>query len=228
MKWNAENENCEKGKCMDFKVGDRVRIKIGAVDMSPLHNNMMRPLEGKFGTIEEILSNGDCRVSCGVNYDHMWWWKPCALEPITPTVCIPKPTWRIIIEGDENTSRAKYITGKEVVKEVSAKRYHKDKHDPGMAARALMAKMLPEAEKKEEPTKYFTGRMVCVWKSKFVGYPVTIGKIYDVKDGVFAFDDGDKYPRPPLGKIVSGKIVSVREFNKIHEHHFKFIEIKED
>ena len=205
---------------MDFKVGDRVRIKIGAVDMSPLHNDMMRPLERKIGTIEEILRNGDCRVSCGVDYGDTWWWRPCALEPVASAVCVPKPTWRIIIEGDENTSRAKYITGKEVIKEASAKRYHKDKHDPAMAARALIGKMFPEEKEPEKP-KCFTGRVVCVECPKEIA--LTVGKVYEVKDGAMR---SDAFLLCESGWAISG-ITSVENLNSRVKKGVKFIEIKE-
>lgn len=199
---------------MDFKVGDRVRIKIGAVDMDSLHVSEMRHLEGRLGTIKII---GERTGSCSVKADgdeECWWWKPRALEPIEKEST--NPTWRIIIEGDENTSRAKYIEGKKVVKEASAKRYYKDKHDPAMAARALIGKMFPEAGKKEEPPKYFTGRVVCVERPE--GVWLTVGKIYEVNDGVMSCDV--KY-------VDIDKVTSVENLNSRVKKGVKFIEIKE-
>lgn len=198
---------------MEFKVGDRVRIKSGAVDMGSPHTTFMRIFEGETGVIKKIAFNGNCLVEMQCAPGYNWWWQVRALEP----TCTPTPTWCIIIEGDGNTSRAKYIEGKKIVKEASAKRYHKDKHDPAMAARALIGKMFPEAEKKEEPPKYFTGRVVCV---KTVYHrDLTVGKIYD-----FAVNDG-------RGENNHGGLLLVSPAKDIIEINLRlkseFIEIKE-
>ena len=45
---------------------------------------------------------------------------------------------------------------------------------------------------KEEPTKYYNGKVVCVR----TGHSwFTVGKVYDVIDGVITADDGDQYPK---------------------------------
>ena len=133
---------------MKFKVGDRVRIKSGAADMGAPHVECMREFEGETGVVVKLSG-----TSYGVKMDcdplHCWWWLKRAVKPVSEETA-PKPTWRIIIEGDEYTSCAKYVVGKSVVKEASAQRYHKDKHDPAMAARALIGKMFPEEKKKRE------------------------------------------------------------------------------
>lgn len=200
---------------MDFAVGDRVRIKIGAVDMDTLHVEEMRHFEGRLGTVVRISAvTRNCKVSVN-GYGECWWWNSCALEPAFSSAPVAKPTWRIIIEGDENMSRAKYIEGKKVIKEVFAKRYYKDKHDPAMAARALIGKMFPEAKEPEKP-KYFTGRVVCVECPERLA--LTVGKIYEVKNG--EMDCDEKY----MG--ISG-ITSVKNLNSRCKDGVKFIEIKE-
>ena len=197
---------------MDFKVGDRVRIKMGAVNMDSLHVPEMRCLEGRSGTIVNALAEGRAFKVAVDDYEgKSWWWRSTALEP----VCTPNLTWRIIIEGDKNTSRAKYIEGKKIVKEASAKRYHKDKHDPAMAARALIGKMFPEEKKPEKP-KYFTGRVVCVERPE--GVWLTVGKIYEVNDGTMSCDV--KY-------VDIDKVTSVENLNSRVKKGVKFIEIKE-
>lgn len=204
---------------MEFKVGDRVRIKIGAVAMGFPHTNTMICYEGKEGVV-----CGKSKIAYGVKMEcdplHEWWWLKHAVEPVMES-SIPKPTWRIIIEGDKNTSRAKYIEGKKIVKEASAKRYHKDKHDPAMAARALIGKMFPGAEKKEEPPKYFTGRVVCVECPKEIA--LTVGKVYEVKDGAM---HSDRFLFCENGYMIIG-ITSVENLNSRVKEGVKFIEIKE-
>ena len=197
---------------MDFKVGDRVRIKMGAVNMCSLHVPEMRCLEGRSGTIVNALAEGRAFKVAVDDYEgKSWWWRSTALEP----VCTPNLTWRIIIEGDGNTSRAKYIVGKKVVKEASAKRYYSDKHDPAMAARATIGKMFPEEKKPENP-KYFTGRVVCVECPN--GIRLTVGKIYKIDEGHMICDQ----------KLVEIRdITSVENLNSRVKKGVKFIEIKE-
>ena len=200
---------------MVFAVGDRVRIKIGAVDMHSMHVAAMRHYEGGLGTIVRISAD-TCNYKVAADGDGVcWWWSSCALEPAVSSACTPKPTWRIIIEGDENMSRAKYIEGKKVIKEVFAKRYYKDKHDPAMAARALIGKMFPEAKEPEKP-KYFTGRVVCVECPERLA--LTVGKIYEVKNG--EMDCDEKYAGISM-------VTSVENLNSRCKDGVKFIEIKE-
>lgn len=199
-----------------FKVGDRVRVKIGAVEMGFPHIDTMRCYEGKKGVVCGISKN-----AYGVKMDcdplHEWWWLKCAVEPVTEEIAL-NPTWRIIIEGDENTSRAKYIVGKKVIKEVSAKRYHKDAHDPGMAAAALIGKMFPHTAEKPEPPKRYTGRVVCV-KSPHEDV-LRVGKIYECVDGRLKCEPDH---------MVITEIESVEHLNeRCNKRGMFFIEIKED
>lgn len=204
---------------MKFKVGDRVRIKSGAADMGAPHVEYMREFEGETGVVVKLSG-----TSYGVKMDcdplHCWWWLKRAVKPVSEETAL-KPTWRIIIEGDEYTSCAKYVVGKSVVKEASAKRYHKDKHDPAMAARALIGKMFPGAEKKEEPPKYFTGRVVCVECPKEI--ELTVGKVYEVKDGAMR---SDGFLFCESGWVLRG-IESVENLNSRFKKGVKFIEFKE-
>lgn len=198
---------------MEFKVGDRVRIKIGAMDMGMPHVRGMGEFEGETGVVLELSETSyyvkmDCDPWC------RWWWLKSAVEPVSEEA-VPKPTWRIIIEGDEHTSRAKYVVGKKIVKEASAKRYYKDKHDPAMAARALIGKMFPEEKKPEKP-KYFTGRVVCVERPE--GVWLTVGKIYEVNDGTMSCD---------VKHVDIDKVTSVENLNSRVKKGVKFIEIKE-
>ena len=198
---------------MKFKVGDRVRIKSGAADMGAPHVECMREFGGETGVVVKLSG-----TSYGVKMDcdplHCWWWLKRAVKPVSEETAL-KPTWRIIIVGDEYTSCAKYVVGKSVVKEASAKRYHKDKHDPAMAARALIGKMFPEEKKPEKP-KYFTGRVVCVERPE--GVWLTVGKIYEVNDGTMSCDV--KY-------VDIDKVTSVENLNSRVKKGVKFIEIKE-
>lgn len=180
--------------------------------MCALHTDYMSRYEGKTG----VITNNT--PAYGAFEVFGFWWIDRALEPVDPRVCIPKPTWRIIIEGDENTSCTKYIVGKKVIKEVSAKRYHKDAHDPGMAAAALIGKMFPHTAEKPEPPKYFTGKAVCVRPSKYTD--LVKGKIYD-----FSLNDGRGDNRLG-GTVLCSPAKDIKEINRRTDS--EFIEIKED
>lgn len=202
---------------MGFKVGDRVRIKIGAVNMGPPHIPAMRCLEGRLGTIKRISERaGDCRVQTDGD-EVCWWWRACALEPVDYTVCIPKPTWRIIIEGDENTSRAKYIEGKKVIKEVSAKRHPDDRHSISVATRVLVDRLFEDTAKPDDPPKYFTGKVVCVEAGTCM---FEKGRIYD-----FSLNGGRGYNYLTGNTILGSPARNVEEINR--RLVSKFIEIKE-
>lgn len=201
-----------------FKVGDRVRIKIGAVDMGLPHVSTMRCLEGRFGIIVEIdAQTGNCHVAADGD-GLFWWWKACALEPIDYSVCIPKPTWLILIAGDENTSRAKYVEGKKVIKEVSAKRHPDDRHSISVATRVLVDRLFGDTAKPDDPPKYFTGKVVCV-KAETCAFEK--GRIYD-----FSLNGGRGYNHFTGGTILYSPARNVEEINQ--KFVSKFIEIKED
>ncbi len=65
----------------------------------------------------------------------------------------------------------------------------KDEFDFGSGAKLALDRLL-EAEK--PPKKYFNGKVVCV-ESGCSWW--TVGKIYDVVDGIITADDGDRYPK---------------------------------
>lgn len=184
-----------------FKVGDRVKH-----------------IDGKhIGVIKELFCVVDrCRYL--VDYGVFNSWTPEAeLNPVCESVCIPKPTWRIIIEGDENTSRARYIVGKQTVKEATAKRYHLDFPEPSVAARVLVDKMFPHTAENIETPKPYEGRVV-FHRKPYPGYPATVGKIYKVTNGKFVNDNGANVPLEAAA--------SFDKLNDIFSH--ALIEIKED
>lgn len=205
---------------MKYKIGDKVKIRSdlkAGEDYDGWDCTVgMAKLGGKiFEVITAKEQWGGYYLNCGL----FCVFTDAMLEPVMES-SIQKPTWRIIIEGDENTSRAKYVVGKNVVKEASANRYYKDEHDPAMAARALIGKMFPEEKEPEKP-KCFTGRVVCVECPKEIA--LTVGKVYEVKDGAMR---SDAFLLCESGWAISG-ISSVENLNSRVKKGVKFIEIKE-
>lgn len=196
---------------VEFKIGDRVKIRSGEPYMGAV--GVIKEFSSIFGS-EEVLVvfEENERIKSG-------WCLKEILEPAPYSVNIPKPTRRIIIEGDENTSRAKYIVGKQVIKEATAKRYHLDFPEPSVAARVLIDKMFPHTAEKAEPPKFFNGRIVCIEK-QYQYAAVTVGKIYEVTNGQLVIDNGVKIPANPIN--------SVNELNNRYGGGVKFIEIKEN
>lgn len=202
---------------MKYKVGDKVRIRSDLVAGKDYGGwRCTKSMADLGGKIFEVITARELSegyyLSCGL----LCVFTDTMLEPVMES-SIPKPTWRIIIEGDGNTSRAKYVVGKKIVKEASANRYYKDKHDPAMAARALIGKMFPETAKTDDPPKHFTGKAVCVKANTCM---FEKGRIYD-----FSLNGGRGYNDRTGNTVLNTPAKSVEEINQ--KLASKFIEIKE-
>lgn len=129
-----------------FKIGDKVKV---------IKSNRPTPDDlGEIGTIVEandVIRDNIYIVDFGKHKPFTWageksscrYYRGDEIELITSCGCIPGNTWQIIIKGDENTSRAKYIVGKQVVKEATAKRHPDDIHDASVATKVLVDRLFP-------------------------------------------------------------------------------------
>ena len=77
----------------------------------------------------------------------------------------------------------------------------------------------------DEP-KYLNGKVVCV-KSSYSWW--TVGKVYEVKDGVIIADDGDKYPHSdsePYKDFDDVRHAGCLDYDRRHNKYNEFIEFK--
>ena len=103
----------------------------------------------------------------------------------------------VIIYRDGNSVIAKdRNTGKNAV----AKCHPDDEFDFMVGAKLALERL----SQPDEP-KYYNGKVVCV---KSITPSLTVGKIYEVKDGQFKDDDGDVMP------LYNGRIKSFEDFDK--------------
>lgn len=102
----------------------------------------------------------------------------------------------IVITSDGVTTTATQRIGKEIIAKATAKCNPLDQFSYDEGARIAFERLQgrdPFASTNVEPEqKYYNGKVVCIK----TGYPWwTVGKVYNVVDGVITADDGDKYPK---------------------------------
>lgn len=104
--------------------------------------------------------------------------------------------WKIVIESSGDTTTAKYIEGRTVVKTEIVKRYHTDEYSVAKAVEAVTKKLFPEEDKVEEPVrKYKVGDLVECTDST---YPSVFGKwgylVHEEDDDTWLVDFKVEYP----------------------------------
>lgn len=102
----------------------------------------------------------------------------------------------IVITSDGVTTTATQRIGKEIIAKATAKCSPKDQFSYDEGARIAFERLQgrdPFASTNVEPEqKYYNGKVVCI-KTDYPWW--TVGKVYNVVDGVITADDGDKYPK---------------------------------
>lgn len=172
-----------------FKVGDRVRV---------IHVGYRRIIEvGDTGTIKGCNALGDYAVEfdrqnryfirCDglTKRDRGLWLSPEDLELIED-----KPTreFKLIITSSGDVTTAKLIHGKDIAKEATVTRYHKDEYSGKAAVEAVVKKLFGENEEEtENKQKYFNGK--AVWTDDDT-WRHTKGRLYYFNNGKHKDDDG--------------------------------------
>lgn len=141
------------------------------------------------GWVGYVVSVGDDRIDVweklGEGIDGGYTVDPACFDLIRPG----KPEKVVIYRNGQEVIAKNTQTGKIAKATCSPE----DEFDFGIGAKLALDRLF-EAEK--PPKKYFNGKVVCV-ESVYNWW--TVGKIYDVVDGIITADDGDRYPRLNLG-----------------------------
>ena len=208
-----------------YKVGDRVRV---------VNVESTLTEKGECGTI--VFAEISGMIGYGVRMDkarreyhtcngrtdenHGQWLFDKNIELVYSRV--PKNAeheFKVIITSKGDTTTAKLMHGKEVAREVKVNRYYKDEYSEEAAIAAIMDKLFPLVLPKEQPKKYFTGRVVCIKNSsdsdRTLKPNFRVGYIYCINDGALG---GERY-------VAFRNIDSVKHLNKLCKF-YKFIELK--
>lgn len=207
-----------------YKVGDRVRV---------VNSRNTWADKGECGIIISVENTGmfdycvrmdkarreyhDC---CGrTDENHGQWLSDGNIELICGGAYRKESTgheFKVIITSKGDTTTAKLMHGKEVAREAKVNRYYKDEYSEEAAIAAIMDKLFPLVLPKEQPKKYFTGKVVCVVDDPHRRpMPFRKGFKYQINNGVLEGETAIKVR----------DIVSVESLNEICKYH-KFIELK--
>lgn len=185
-----------------FKVGDRVRIRQWADmemefgldsdgDIKCPHTFVkgMAHLCGRVATVTSVFE----AYRVGLKFDDesgriAWTYTFDMIEPINAKQKTSAETIVVYRNGDTVTALDKRDGRK-----ATAKCSPDDTFDFSVGARLafdrLMGKTMPKTEQKP---KWYTGKVVCV---ESVGSGVTVGKVYNIRNGKYIDDDGDERPK---------------------------------
>lgn len=208
-----------------FKVGDRVRIRQWADmekefgldkdgDIMPpcIFTKVMKHLCGRVATVTSVGTPFVGYV--GLKFDDesgriAWTYTFDMLEPINAKQKTSAETIVIYRNGDTVIALDKRDGRK-----ATAKCSPDDKFDFAVGARLAFDRLMDEKKlKTEQKPKWYTGQIVCV---KSLRNYFTVGKVYQVKNGVFIDDKGVESP-------ITERLVSPTSFNGCL---WKFVEYK--
>lgn len=163
-----------------IKVGDKVRVK--SFKERPVYWNgqgEMEYLMGKIVTVEYVSRTG-IRIK-NQNGFGSWYLAFSDIEPLKKE-CI------VIYRNDSEVIALDKTTGEKAVAKCSPV----DEFDFKFGAKLAFERLLG-GEVKEEKPKLYNGKIVCV--SNYMNTNnLTVGKIYEIKDGFYLDDDGAKRP----------------------------------
>ena len=160
----------------EYKVGDRV------IATDNLGRNKKKP-----GTIVKLWYTSNHPTPYGVDFDDdicsMLW---SEVHSIIPT------EQKIVITHDGKTTTATMYEENKKVKTATAKCAPEDTFDFNTGAEIAFNRLVGKPCGEEAPKpKYYNGKVVCI-KSGYDWW--TVGKVYEVKDGVITANDGYTYP----------------------------------
>lgn len=162
-----------------FKVGDRVNTRYGTGTIKETRIGSNTPNL----VYHDIWDDGH-NASGYYTGDHCWWFDDSEIRKI-------QQSQKIIITTDGTTTTAMLKDGKQTVKTATAKCGPSDEFNFQTGAKIALDRLFGAGEKKPEP-EFYSGKVVCV-DNCHNQQKYTIGKIYEIKDGVMVADDGCKF-----------------------------------
>lgn len=179
--------------CIDYtlKPGDKVRIadKRGWAWNSA---GKMDHWKGKVMTVDATFYGGksvEMVESKGENDGGNWRFNEedfvevlTAFDPAEPE----EPDVTVELHFCGRKTSAMLVKGADIVKTAVARCHPADEYDRGEGAKIAINRLFAE------PPQYYNGKVVCIATGY---YWWTVGKVYNVVDGVIANDNGIKYPK---------------------------------
>lgn len=186
-----------------FNVGDKVRI-VSERGMCWNMEGLMDKWCNKVMTIREdndgLYHMVEDKAENGGNG---WCWSDEDFVEVVTT----KKAEKIVITHDGKTTTATLYKADGSKERATARCAPEDTFDFNFGANLAMERLM-EKVTEPEPPKYYNGKVVCVANEYGDSIPIncyTIGKIYEVVDGVITGDDGWKcIPEPTLEKLCIG------------------------
>ncbi len=190
--------SCSKGNidnwCIDYtlKPGDKVRI---ANERGKCWNpeGQMDKYMGKVMTVDRIGLGGiylkEAKGDRGIRNLEWSFREEDFTEVLTAVDHVEPEESDVTVElhfcGRETS--AMLVKGADIVKTAVARCHPADEYDRGEGAKIAVNRLFVP-----EPPQYYNGKVVCI----ATGYRWwTVGKVYNVVDGVITADDGKKYPK---------------------------------
>lgn len=174
---------------MKYKIGDKVRIVSKKTGVCWNSEGKMDKWLGKVMTIRDTLSDSlySMKEDDGEFYGDGWCWHEEMIEGLAPEL----PGSKVVITTDGKTTLARLYDGKKVIKRAEAKCSPHDEFNFNVGAALAFSRLMGNEDKKPEP-KGYNGKVVCI-KTTYPWW--TVGKVYEVKDGIITADNGLQYPR---------------------------------
>lgn len=179
--------------CIDYtlKPGDKVRIANKRGETWNKAGKMDHWM-GKVMTVDKVFSDGqsaEMRESKGENSGMNWMFNEEDFVEVLTAFDHAEPeeadvTVKLHFCGRETT--AMLVKGTDIVKTAVARCHPADEYDRGEGAKIAVNRLFAE------PPQYYNGKVVCI-ATDYNWW--TVGKVYNVVDGVIADDGGYKYPK---------------------------------
>ena len=179
--------------CIDYtlKPGDKVRIANKRGEMWNKAGKMDHWM-GKVMTVDKVLYDGrsaEMQESKDENSGLNWMFNEEDFVEVLTAFDHAEPEktdCHVELHFCERKTTAMLVKDGDIVKTAVARCHPADEYDRGEGAKIAVNRLFAEMP------QYYNGKVVCI----ATGYNWwTVGKVYNVVDGVITTDDGDKYPK---------------------------------